>query len=151
MTKGQASPTSPADWQDSKLTPHGPGVPALQPASLALGSGAGFIGRGYYGDPKQLTALIIEGIQYDGFAFIQALSQCVTYVPDQKLWKERVHTFDSSDVTDPVQTAADIQRDDGFGLGLIHKVEQHAWEPEMEHPKDEASRITEITHDFMIS
>lgn len=150
MTKGQASPTSPADWQDGKLTPHGSGVPALQPASLALGSGAGFIGRGYYGDPKQLTALIVEGIQYDGFAFIQALSQCITYVPDQKLWKERVHTFDSADVSDPVQTAADIQRDDGFGLGLIHRVEQHAWQPESETPEDEAKTIADIARPFAI-
>ncbi len=26
MTKGQASPTTPMDWDHSKLTPHGPGV-----------------------------------------------------------------------------------------------------------------------------
>jgi 2-oxoglutarate ferredoxin oxidoreductase subunit beta len=150
MTKGQASPTSPSDWEDSKLTPHGTGVPALQPASLALGSGAGFIGRGYYGDPKQLTELIIEGIEYDGFAFIQALSQCVTYVPDQKFWKDRVHEFDSTDISDPVQTAADIQRDDGFGLGLIHRVEQHGWQPVKKQPENESLTINTIANAFRL-
>ncbi len=130
MTKGQASPTSPSDWDHSKLTPHGSGVPALQPASLALGSGAGFIARGYYGDPKQLSDLITQAILHEGFSFVQALSQCVTFVPEQKHWKERVHEFVSTDQDDPALTAADIQRDDGFGLGVIYHDDRRAWMPE---------------------
>lgn len=150
MTKGQASPTSPADWDQSQLTPHGAGVPALQPASLALGSGAGFIARGYYGDPKQLTDMIVQGIQYDGFSFIQALSQCITYVPEQKFWKEKVHEFDSRDVTDPIQTAADIQADDGFGLGMIHKVDSMGWMPPHDNPTDESNVIESMKSQFTI-
>ena len=130
MTKGQASPTTPSDWEHSKLTPHGTGVPALQPASLALGAGAGFISRGYYGDPKQLTKLIVQAIEHEGFSFVQALSQCITFVPEQKHWKEQVHDFASTDLTDPVTTAADIQRDDGFGLGMIYHHDRSAWMPE---------------------
>ena len=40
MTKGQASPTTPMDWDHSKLTPHGPGVRPFKPAALALAAGA---------------------------------------------------------------------------------------------------------------
>ncbi len=148
MTKGQASPTSPSDWDHSKLTPHGSGVPALQPASLALGAGASFIARGYYGDPKQLTDLIVKGIQHDGFAFVQALSQCVTFVPEQKHWKEVVHPFDSQDPSDSVKTAADIQSDDGFGLGVIYQQSRPAWMPEHCDTESQGSAIQRMQQGF---
>jgi len=150
MTKGQASPTTPSDWDHSKLTPHGTGIPALQPASLALGAGAGFISRGYFGDPKQLTNLIIDAIQYEGFSFVQALSQCVTFVPEQKHWKERVHPFNSNDISDPAHTAADIQRDDGFGLGQIYRHERPAWVPTHHDPDNTKSTLKVMEKTFCI-
>ncbi|CAA0120130.1 2-oxoglutarate oxidoreductase subunit KorB [BD1-7 clade bacterium] len=136
MTKGQASPTTPKDWDHSKLTPHGTGIPALQPASLALGSGAGFIARGFYGDPNQLKDLIIDAIKHQGFSFVQALSQCVTFVPEQKHWKEQVHPFESTNNTDGPSTAADIHSDDGFGLGVIYRDARPAWEPFTHSPEN---------------
>ena len=148
MTKGQASPTSPSDWDQSKLTPHGTGVPALQPASLALGSGAGFIARGYFGDPRQLTDLIVQAIKYDGFSFVQALSNCITYVPEQKVWKQRVHEFESQNNADPIPTAADIQRDDGFGLGVIHIADHGAWMPEHPETQDEQLELEQMKSSF---
>ena len=150
MTKGQASPTTPADWDHSKLTPHGTGIPALQPASLALGAGAGFIARGYYGDPKQLTDLIVKAIKHDGFSFVQALSQCVTFVPEQKHWKDRVHSFPEDHIQDPIQTAAEIQRDDGFGLGLIYERPSHGWMPPHHDPENEARMIEEMQASFLV-
>jgi len=151
MTKGQASPTTPSDWDHSKLTPHGTGVPALQPASLALGAGAGFIARGFYGDPKQLTDLIVQGIEHDGFSFVQALSQCVTFVPEQKHWKEMVHPFDSHDITDSIQTAADIHRDDGFGLGMIYENQRSAWMPETHQPENDDNTLADMQSKFELS
>ena len=150
MTKGQASPTTPPDWDHSKLTPHGTGVPALQPASLALGAGAGFIGRGYFGDPKQLTNLIVDAIQYEGFSFVQALSQCVTFVPEQKHWKERVHDFSATDNTDPAHTAADIQRDDGFGLGVIYRHDRAAWMPAHHDPDSTEGSLQNMQNAFRV-
>ena len=49
MTKGQASPTTAADWTDSKLTPHGTGITPFEPTSLALAAGASFVARGFSG------------------------------------------------------------------------------------------------------
>ena len=151
MTKGQASPTTPADWDHSKLTPHGTGVPALQPASLAHVAGAGFIGRGYFGDPKQLTDLIVEAIQHEGFSFVHALSQCITFAPEQTHWKERVHDFDSQNNEDPVQTAADIQRDDGFGLGVIYRHRRPAWKPEHLDTDSAQNNLLSLQDTFAIS
>ncbi|MCW8949316.1 MAG: thiamine pyrophosphate-dependent enzyme, partial [Sedimenticola sp.] len=33
MTKGQASPTTAPDWEQSRLTPHGTGLPSFNPAA----------------------------------------------------------------------------------------------------------------------
>ena len=36
MTKGQASPTTRPTWTNSKMTPHGTGIPRFNPAAIAL-------------------------------------------------------------------------------------------------------------------
>lgn len=126
MTKGQASPTTPPDWRESKLTPHGTGLPSFNPAAIALAAGAGFIARGFSGDPAALTELLIQAIQYPGFAFIHVLSPCVTYHPEQKAWKQQVHEQIHSTTADPVVAAQRIQRTDRLTTGLIFRAAPHA-------------------------
>jgi 2-oxoglutarate ferredoxin oxidoreductase subunit beta len=151
MTKGQASPTTPADWDHSKLTPHGTGLTPLQPAGLALGAGAGFIARGFYGNPKQLTELIVKAIEHDGFSFVQALSQCVTFVPEQAEWKDAVHPFHNPDLGDGAQTAANIMHDDGFGLGMIYQRQSPAWMPASASNADESALLAAFEHGFELN
>ncbi|MCB1857197.1 MAG: 2-oxoacid:ferredoxin oxidoreductase subunit beta, partial [Gammaproteobacteria bacterium] len=129
MTKGQASPTTAPDWTDSKLTPHGPGVPRFNPSAIALASGASFIARGFTGDPNGLAKLIVEGIQHPGFAFIQALSPCTTFRPEQKEWKKTVRGFDGDGTSDPAEAAHRIQSDDGLSTGLIYRTQIPVWQP----------------------
>ncbi|MEW8466966.1 MAG: thiamine pyrophosphate-dependent enzyme, partial [Candidatus Thiodiazotropha sp.] len=114
MTKGQASPTTRPTWRNSKMTPHGTGIPRFNPAAIALAAGAGFIARGYSGEPSEMTRLLVEAIEYPGFAFVQVLSGCVTYRPDQRGWKEVVHPFINDVPTeDRIKAAQIIQADDG--------------------------------------
>ena len=87
MTKGQASPTTPMDWSNSKLTPHGPGVRPFKPAALALATGAPWIARAYSGNPNQMAQLIAQAIEHPGFSFLHVLSQCITFCPEQTDWK----------------------------------------------------------------
>lgn len=126
MTKGQASPTTPEDWTHSKLTPHGTETRPFQPCALALASGAGFIARGYAGDPNGLAKLIYEAMAFPGFAFIQVLSQCITFVPEQTVWKEQVHAVESIP-EDPVTAAALIHGDDGLGKGILFRSPRPVW------------------------
>ncbi|MBP0651126.1 2-oxoacid:ferredoxin oxidoreductase subunit beta, partial [Mycobacterium tuberculosis] len=79
MTKGQASPTTEADWGNSKLTPGGTGVEPVEPVRLALAAGAGFVARGFAGNTAETADLILAGMRHPGFAFIHVLSPCVTY------------------------------------------------------------------------
>jgi 2-oxoglutarate ferredoxin oxidoreductase subunit beta len=120
MTKGQASPTTPPDWDRSKLTPHGTGVRRFQPAAIALAAGAGFIARGFAGDPAGLSRLLCDAIRHPGFAFVHVLSPCRTFRPDQQVWKERVHPATQGPAADAAHAAEQILRDDGMALGVLY-------------------------------
>ncbi len=119
MTKGQASPTTAADWEQSKLTPHGTGIRPFNPAGLALSAGASFIARGFSGDPNGLARMLVEAITHPGFSFVQVLSPCPTYCPEQMQWKTQVRAFEESDTGDPILAAQRIQADDGMSTGIV--------------------------------
>jgi 2-oxoglutarate ferredoxin oxidoreductase subunit beta len=147
MTKGQASPTTLPDWCNSKMTPHGTGIPSFNPAAIALAAGAGFIARGYSGEPSELTRILVEAIEHPGFAFVQVLSGCVTYRPDQKQWKDEVHAEDESLPTDnPVKAAMAIQADDGKSTGVLYAKSFPVWQPE--NRKD--SSLGDIEKEFLL-
>jgi len=129
MTKGQASPTTAPDWADSKLTPHGTGIRPFQPAGLALTAGASFIARGFTGDPNGLAKILVAAIQHKGFSFIQALSPCPTFRPEQMQWKHHVRAFDSETTSNPIEAAQRIQADDGMSMGIIFQNEYPVFRP----------------------
>jgi 2-oxoglutarate ferredoxin oxidoreductase subunit beta len=119
MTKGQASPTTAPDWAQSKLTPRGTGMPRFKPAAIALAAGAGFVARGFAGDPNGLTRLLAAAIEHPGFAFVQVLSPCRTFRADQQAWKTQVHPCAPAPAQDIAQAAELLQRDDGMGIGIL--------------------------------
>ncbi len=145
MTKGQASPTTAPDWTRSKLTPHGTGIPRFRPADIALAAGAGFVARGFAGDPTELTRLIVEGIQYPGFAFIHILSPCRTFRPEQMGWKEQVHPWPDEPTHDIRSAAERVLADDGMGTGILHREELPVWRP----PVVEHGALTTIEEAFL--
>ncbi len=128
MTKGQASPTTSATWDHSKLTPHGPEVPAIQPCSLALAAGASFIARGHSGDPNRIAAMINDAMHHPGFAFIHVLSQCVTFCPEQAHWKKIVQVREETH-TEPEQAAHFLQQDHGLNVGVFYRRPRPVWPP----------------------
>jgi 2-oxoglutarate ferredoxin oxidoreductase subunit beta len=146
MTKGQASPTTDPGWEQSRLTPHGTGLPSFNPAAIALAAGAGFIARGFSGDPTSLTDLLIQGIQYPGFSFIHVLSPCVTYHPEQKAWKKTVHEQSQSTTADPVVAAQRIQQSDRMATGLIFKAKSQV--QQQQHPSKNIS-LEQISRQFV--
>ncbi|KAF0137329.1 MAG: 2-oxoglutarate ferredoxin oxidoreductase subunit beta [Rhodospirillaceae bacterium] len=121
MTKGQASPTTEPHWDHSKLTPHGSGVAAFRPLEMALSAGATFIARGFAGKPNDVTRMIVEGIRHPGFAFIEVLSPCVTYRPEQSTYKGRVHKGFGSLASTRREAFIRLLDDDGFALGILFK------------------------------
>jgi 2-oxoglutarate ferredoxin oxidoreductase subunit beta len=129
MTKGQASPTTAADWSDSKLTPHGTGIRPFQPAALALAAGASFVARGFSGDPNGLAQMLVEAIEHPGFAFVHVLSPCPTFRPEQMQWKKVVRPFGWSETSNPIEAATRVQADDGMSIGMIYRDRRPAFQP----------------------
>lgn len=149
MTKGQASPTTAPDWASSKLTPHGTGIRPFQPAGLALAAGASFIARGFTGDPNGLAHILVQAIQHPGFAFVQALSPCPTFRPEQMDWKHQVRAFAQEPTSDPVEAAQRIQADDGMSIGIIYRSAYPAFRPGSA-AHGAAGALDAIEHEFSI-
>lgn len=119
MTKGQPSPTTEPDW-DSKLSPHGTGLREFHPLVIALASGANFIARAFSGDPNGCADLIVEAIRTPGFSFIEVLSPCVTFRPEQRDWKTMAHPASVAPTDDPARAARRLMTDDGFNIGILY-------------------------------
>lgn len=119
MTKGQPSPTTEPDW-DSKLSPLGTGLREFQPMVIALASGANFIARGFSGDPNGLVDIIVEAVTTPGFSFVEVLSPCITFRPEQKDWKKMVQQDAFESTSDPTEASRRILADNGFGLGVLY-------------------------------
>lgn len=146
MTKGQASPTTPPDWTKSKLTPHGTGIRPFKPLAVALAAGAGFIARGFSGDPTLLSWLLVEAIRHPGFSFVHVLSPCQTFHPEQWDWKRKVHPWEIKATDDPVTVAKYLHKDDGMSQGILYKAFLPVWRP---HREPETS-IARIEQEFLV-
>lgn len=120
MTKGQASPTTAPEWEGSKLTPHGTGINPFQPLGVALAAGANFIARGFSGDPNGVAKLIVDAVRHPGFSFLQILTPCVTYRPEQRDWKNVVRKAPVEPTSDPERAGKRLMGDDGFNLGILY-------------------------------
>ena len=119
MTKGQPSPTTEPDW-DSKLSPHGTGLREFYPLVIALASGANFIARAFSGDPNGCADLVAEAIRTPGFSFVEVLSPCVTFRPEQRDWKTMAHPASVAPTDDPARAARRLMTDDGFNIGILY-------------------------------
>lgn len=78
LTTGQYSPTT--DIGVKNKASSDPVVEApVNPISFALAAGATFVARGFTGDAKQDTSIIVEAIKHKGFSIIDTLQPCVTF------------------------------------------------------------------------
>jgi 2-oxoglutarate/2-oxoacid ferredoxin oxidoreductase subunit beta len=128
MTKGQASPTTEPDW-DNALTPGGTGLRPFHPLVIALASGANFVARAFSGDVVGTADIIAQAIRNPGFAFIEILSPCVTFRPEQREWKEAVRASPVAPTDDPARAARRIMSDDGFNVGVLYTGSRKPYQP----------------------
>jgi 2-oxoglutarate/2-oxoacid ferredoxin oxidoreductase subunit beta len=77
LTKGQFSATN------DKSSPSKKGdmtaFDAIDLCQMAISLGAGFVARSFSGDKAQLVPLIKAAMAYNGFAFLDVVSPCVTF------------------------------------------------------------------------
>jgi len=130
LTKGQASPTTPLDSITSS-TAYGTIEEPLDAVSLALAYGVSFVARGFSGNVKHLSSLIIEGVRHRGFALIHIVTPCVTWRGKQSRQEAKDLVYyldeehDASDMASAVKVCLDTER---IPLGLIYKVERPTYD-----------------------
>lgn len=145
MTKGQPSPTTEADW-DSDIAPGGLGVRALDPLALAIAAGATFVARGFAGRSHELSDMILEGLRWPGFAYIEILSPCMAFRSEEFGWKENVHPASLMIEGDRAAAHAALAADDGFSLGVLFR--DHL--PPTAAAGAPASSLAEIEAEFLV-
>jgi 2-oxoglutarate ferredoxin oxidoreductase subunit beta len=145
MTKGQASPTTEADWAGSKLTPEGSHLQPIQPLEIALAAGCGFIAREFSGNPNGVAQRVAEAIAHPGFAFIQVIAPCITYRPEQMGYKKRVQT--GFEATDRRREAYAQLLDAGpLTTGLLYRAELARWHADDAEPRS----LAELESAFVV-
>ncbi|MCI4369521.1 MAG: thiamine pyrophosphate-dependent enzyme, partial [Thermoplasmata archaeon] len=132
LTTGQASPTSMMGHK-TKSTPFGVIENPMDPIALAIASGATYVARGFSGDVKQMADLIANGISHRGFAFVDALSPCVTYnkINTFDWFRQRVYKLESaghdpSNITQAFTRA--LEWGDKIPTGLFYKTDKPTYE-----------------------
>ncbi len=134
-TKGQTSPTSKKGYV-SGSTPYGTVEEPIHPISLALASGCTYVAQGITSNIKQLTRLVKEGIEHEGFALINVFSPCVTY--DKKhtyqWYKEVLTDLDTVENYDPSnwsQAMNMVHEHDEMVVGLIYREPKPSFEAQL--------------------
>lgn len=146
MTKGQPSPTTEPDW-DSKLAPGGTGLRTFHPLVIALASGANFVARAFSGDPNGTAAIIAEAIAAPGFSFVEILSPCVTFRPEQREWKGAVRPSPVAPTDDVVKASRRILTDDGFNIGVLYKGSRPAFAT---RPASARAQVADLEKEFAL-
>jgi 2-oxoglutarate ferredoxin oxidoreductase subunit beta len=123
LTKGQVSPTSMHD-QKSPTSPGGNMEQPLNTMATAIAADASFVARGASFRTKELTELIVQGMQNPGFSFVDAYSPCTAFNNTTQIWKDEAKPLAESH--DPSDRAAAFARalEDPMALGVYYKHEK---------------------------
>lgn len=125
LTKGQTSPRSSEGFK-TKSTPEGSIETTLSPLEIALSAGATFVAQSFSSDLKQLTSLIEQGIQHEGFSLINVFSPCVTFnkVNTYDWFKENIVNLETVPDYDPsnrVMAMTKLMETGSMITGLIYQ------------------------------
>jgi 2-oxoglutarate ferredoxin oxidoreductase subunit beta len=135
LTKGQASPTSQIGHVTGVQVNGNINIP-LNPMLLALAMGAGFVARGFTGEPDQLVSLMKQAITFKGYALLDILQPCVSFnkINTYADYKRRVEPlpaeYDSSDFALALKTAQVF--DDKIPTGVLYAVEKPTFHAQQE-------------------
>lgn len=123
LTKGQGSPTTDLG-QTTTMQLNGSYLTPLNPITLAMTLGAGFIGRAYSGDKRNLIDLIKKAFEYNGYALIDVLQPCPSFnkINTASWYKKNTYNleknYDPKDFYEAYKTSLNVI--DHIALGLLY-------------------------------
>ena len=135
LTTGQTSPTSDKGFA-TKSTPTGVIELPVNPIALALSSGATFISRGFAGDIKYLSSLLVQALSHKGFSLIDIFQPCVTFndLNTYDWFRDRVYKLESEN-HDPQDKGEAFNKSQEWGdkipIGLFYKEHRSTYEDEL--------------------
>jgi len=127
LTKGQGAPTSAHDFR-ARLHRGGEAPRPVNPAALALVSGATFVARSFSGNKEELIGLIKAGMEHRGIALVDTLFPCVTYnrINTVAWYKKRVKAVgpdhDATDFEAAMQLAS--RSEEEIPTGIYYRVQR---------------------------
>jgi 2-oxoglutarate ferredoxin oxidoreductase subunit beta len=132
LTVNQTSPTS-SLGRLTTSTPFGNIEPPMNPVALAIAAGATFVARTFSGDSKHAREVMKQALDHKGFAFVDALSPCVTFnrFNTNEWFKERVYRLEDTDFTpeDYLKSYTQaLEFGDKIPLGVFYKTDQPTYE-----------------------
>lgn len=139
LTKGQASPTS-LHGAKTDSTPSGLIDDPINPLTVALSAGCGFVARGFAGDLPHLTTVLTAALEYRGFSYVDVFQPCVSFnhVNTYAWFYERVVKLDTL-CHDPADRAAAWQRaseTERLPIGVFYAVERPTYQDQLGVLKD---------------
>jgi len=126
LTKGQASPTSDQGYK-TLLQPGGVPYPPLHALALAVAQDCSWVGRGFAGQPEELTGLYKQAMEHRGFALLEVLQPCVSFnkVNTYEWYQSRVYRVENEPGYDPENELWAYQKAKEWGeripVGVIFK------------------------------
>ncbi|MEK6984755.1 MAG: thiamine pyrophosphate-dependent enzyme, partial [Candidatus Thermoplasmatota archaeon] len=142
LTKGQASPTSVLGLK-TKTTPFaGVGKSAdqpINPLALAIISGATWVARAYSGKVKEMTELMKQAINHDGYAFLQVISPCVTFHDIYEAAKANQRQLEPTHAKGDKFAAMQAAMTDHWVTGLFYEEHRQHFGAALDAQKKEAS------------
>ena len=145
MTKGQPSPTTEADW-DSDIAPGGVGVSPFSPIAIALAAGANFVARGFALDVKPLADILVAAMKHPGFSFVEVLSPCITFRPEQMQWKKAIERNALQPTSDRKAAMAAVLGADEMTSGIIFAGDRPAYAETLPAPEG----LADIENEFIL-
>jgi 2-oxoglutarate ferredoxin oxidoreductase subunit beta len=112
-----------------------------------LASGANFVARAFSGDPNGTAEIIARAVRHPGFSFVEVLSPCVTFRPEQREWKQAVHPAPVGPTDDPARAARRIMTDDGFNVGVLYEGTRA---PYKGYPRPAGAGLADLERDFSL-
>jgi len=133
LTTGQVTPTSEKGYAGSS-NPLGNFNTPLNPVSLSLAAGAGFVARGYASDPGHLKEILKEAVKYKGFAFVEVLQPCLSYHNAMPYFQKNSYKMENApgDFSSAFEKSREwdysFDKDLKIPLGIFYKKERPAFE-----------------------
>ncbi len=150
LTKGQASPTTPAGTI-TRIQPEGVMSWPMNPVALAISQSCSFVGQGTSARPDLLVGLLKAAISHPGFSFVHIMQTCPSWDHLRTPQFYREHTYELEEGYDPKDQQAALQLamtpSDQHPLGILYIEDRPVYNAhkleEIEHPLRQRKLVPE--------